>query len=89
MRFPTTMTNREVADYIARSIGGDEIDAVDTMLAELEASGWNYEKPEGFYGAVVDNRGECHILWAAQSFIDAVVIAYRMLHQYKELGWVQ
>jgi hypothetical protein len=85
--YPNTMTNQQVANHIARSIDGDEIDAIDTMLKELEGAGWTYEKPEGYFGAVVDSRGERHLLWTAQSFADAVVVAYRLLGQYRELGW--
>ena len=82
-------TNKEIAEQIASMIDGDLIDALDAMLAYIQDAGWTWEKPEGFFGAVVDSNGNRHILWSAQSFADAVTQAFRLLKQYEKMGWAQ
>ena len=83
-----TMTNADMITVIARLVQGDLVDALDAILALLNESGWEWRKPEGYFGAVVDNHGEYHLLHYSQSWPDAVANAYRLHQQYRAMGWL-
>lgn len=73
---------------IAQLIGGDIYDAIDAVLSYIENQGWQWKKPEGYHGAVIDNQGEYHLLHMAHTFSDAVADAFRLLKQFEAHGWV-
>ena len=80
--------NETVMERIAQIVDGDLIDATEAVLRLLDLAGWRWDKPAGYYGAVIDHTGDYHLLHFAQSFIDAVACAFRLLLQYVERGWV-
>jgi len=79
--------NIEITEELARLLDGDTSDVVDAILTYLEDKGWRWAKPEGYHGAVIDDRGNYHLLHMAQSFIDATIDALRLAKQFEALGW--
>ena len=81
-------TNQETLEHIARMVNGDICDAIDAALSEIENVGWKWIKTDGYHGSVVDTDGNQHNLWAAQSFAEAVAMAFRLMQDYRKLGWI-
>ena len=81
---PRSTDKADILRVIAAKIGGDEIDAIDAIMALLDGAGWRWADQN----VLIDPRGQYPPFAACHTFAQVAAAAFMLYQKFQINGWL-